>query len=267
MPARLWSALKRVLRRQLELVLRRRGLVLITPAKSTGRGFAGALRHLADCGVQPEVVYDVGAGVGTPWLYAAFPQAHFVLVEPLPQHLDALAVLARSLDAELHACAAGAAEGRCTLYSYARSSRSSLYAPTAIERRLAAHRGLCLQATPIDVPVLPLDRLRRPGAAVLKIDVEGAERAVLDGAAAVLAEVQVLIIELSVYPRTAGELGFAEMIADLDARGFRLFDIAELSYPIPDRELAYLDAIFVPQHLDLTGAWLDKPAQGFAGPD
>ncbi|MCU0754733.1 MAG: FkbM family methyltransferase [Xanthomonadales bacterium] len=225
-----------------------------------GRGFPSALQHLLHCGIRPDVVYDVGAAVGTPWLYAAFPQAHFVLVEPLPQHLELLRPLAQTLDAEVHACAAGAVEGNCTLLRYARSSRSSLHPPTRIEQELAAHRGVSLQATAIEVPMLPLDRLYRPGNAVLKIDVEGAERAVLDGATRVLGQVQLLIIELSIYPRTEGEASFAEMIGELDARGFRLFDIAELSYPIPERELAYLDALFVPHRLDPTGAWLANRA-------
>lgn len=41
------------------------------------------LRHVASLGFQPATIIDVGAAEGTPPLYAVFPKAFHVLVEPL----------------------------------------------------------------------------------------------------------------------------------------------------------------------------------------
>jgi len=72
-----------------------------------GRGYRTSLEHAINCGVRPEVVYDVGAATGTPWLYEAFPRAFHVLFEPLPSHVEVLKKSYARPNFEIHEVALG----------------------------------------------------------------------------------------------------------------------------------------------------------------
>src|SRR5262249_16832854 len=80
---------------------------------------------------------------------------------------------------------------------------------------------------------------------VLKLDVEGAEREALVGAAQTLKRVDFLIIELSVMRRHESEASFAELIALLDQYGFRLFDIPSMTQMGLRGPLVFVDMAFV----------------------
>jgi hypothetical protein len=81
---------------------------------------------------------------------------------------------------------------------------------------------------------------------VLKLDVEGAEKNVIEGATRTLRSTELLIAEVSVMRRLKDEAGFAAMIQLLDSAGFELFDIPELAQA-SDGTLRYIDAVFVPK--------------------
>jgi FkbM family methyltransferase len=67
-----------------------------------------------------------------------------------------------------------------------------------------------------------VEELLRPGErAYLKLDVQGYERTVLDGAGAALARFHALELELSVTPLYEGQPSLAEMLPLLAQRGFR----------------------------------------------
>jgi hypothetical protein len=82
---------------------------------------------------------------------------------------------------------------------------------------------------------------------VVKLDVEGGERIVLEGAQETLRQTDFLLIEISVMRRMTGELTFSEMIGYLENCGFELFDIPSLSQTNGTPQLIYLDAAFVPK--------------------
>ncbi len=50
-----------------------------------------ALQLLADKGFNPDLIMDVGAGEGTLGLYEVWPNAHYVMIEPLAHYEAALA--------------------------------------------------------------------------------------------------------------------------------------------------------------------------------
>ena len=85
-----------------------------------------------------------------------------------------------------------------------------------------------------------------PGPVVLKIDVEGAELAVLGGARECLARTELVILEGSVTPRHAGESSLVCTAHYLQQQGFVLADIVNLESFGPHRGLAYVDAVFAP---------------------
>jgi Methyltransferase FkbM domain len=59
----------------------------------------------------------------------------------------------------------------------------------------------------------------------LKIDVEGFERQVVEGAARFLEQTQFVIAEVSVSPRFEGGASSAEFIALLRSHGFEVLDV------------------------------------------
>lgn len=93
---------------------------------------------------------------------------------------------------------------------------------------------------------------------MIKIDTEGSEFEVLKGATTILDQCQLLIIELSIFHRFDGEGQFAEIVSFFHVKGFELFDIPHLWYPIRDRDLTLIDAIFVPEADRRAVQWIQR---------
>ena len=79
---------------------------------------------------------------------------------------------------------------------------------------------------------------------ILKIDAEGLDLQVLDGAGETLSTTEIVLIEASVsnpdYPNSA-----IAVIQKMDCLGFRLFDLTDLNRT-PNRNLLWLvEAVFV----------------------
>jgi FkbM family methyltransferase len=239
----------RLAKRLLQRALAPRGYELRQISEGQGRGFEAMLRHAKMQGLNPDVVYDVGAGVGTPWLYEAFPKARHILIEPLPSHLMALRPLVDRLGAQLHGVALSRTAGTQRLRVPARTTGSSLMEPSGKWFALGLNklRGLSEDVDYVDVPVTTLDSIHQGGRGVLKIDVEGAEMDVLAGGRKTLTDIDLLIMEMSVFPRLIQEPDFAQKIKDINEMGFEVFDIPALSYPIPGSSLGFIDIAFTPK--------------------
>ncbi|MBL8670239.1 MAG: FkbM family methyltransferase, partial [Alphaproteobacteria bacterium] len=80
---------------------------------------------------------------------------------------------------------------------------------------------------------------------LLKIDVQGAEDAVLRGAGAALGDMVAIYTELSVVPLYQGQRLMHEIVTDLRARGFRLVDIEPYMIDPRDACLLQVNATFV----------------------
>ena len=230
---------------------------------SIGRGFQKSLQHAVNCGIVADVVYDVGARVGTPWLYEAFPKAQHLLFEPLTIQVETLKANYLSPDFEIHQTAIGAQRGIVKLHvpsgPNARLTWSSLAKTTEEFAKFVKARGVIFETDDIDVPIAPLDDFLRDGPNVIKIDTEGSEIEVLRGAESALKSCELLILEMSIFRRMEGEGKFGEIVRYLDQRGFELFDIPVLLYPIPDRDLTLIDAFFVPSARHRAGSWISSP--------
>jgi len=236
-----------VIKNLVERVLRGFGYEL-KAVGSPPRGFPAALAHARGAGLAPRTVFDVGVGRGTPWLYAAFPDARHVLFEPLATFGADLDRLAEELNADVHRVALSNRSGTATFRRHVDfPTSSSLYDIDpqfdAYTRRVQRQHRFEEQT----VPLATLDELNRyEPPFVLKLDVEGAERDVIEGAGNTLRSTELLIAEISVMRRRRDEPVFADMIGLLDSAGFELFDIPELAQAA-DGTLRYLDAAFVPK--------------------
>ena len=126
---------------------------------------------------------DVGAGSGTPKLYAAFPDAHHVMIEPLAEFAPRLQRRVEEDGAEYVPLAAGDADGTATIHV----DKGSLWESSL----LVAGWGDAETREERTIQVATLDSLledrRWTPPFGLKIDTEGFEDRVIRGAREVLA--------------------------------------------------------------------------------
>src|SRR5438132_7811918 len=76
------------------------------------RSMADALEHLRALGFMPGTVFDVGVAEGTPDLYRVYPEAEYVLIEPLAEYEPALQGILTRLKGRYVLAAAGEEAGR-----------------------------------------------------------------------------------------------------------------------------------------------------------
>jgi FkbM family methyltransferase len=174
----------------------------------------------------PKTVIDVGVARGTPNLYDAFPEAHFVLIEPLREFEEDLKRISRRRGGEYVLAAVGAAPGRAEI----NVNPAMLYESSMLVnewRPREEHEAL--ERREVEVTTLDLLRAERgwAGPFGLKIDAEGYEHQVIEGAAELLRETQFVIAEVSITRPFSGGASFAEFIALMDRLGFAVHDLLD----------------------------------------
>ncbi|MDP2120199.1 MAG: FkbM family methyltransferase [Hoeflea sp.] len=205
--------------------------------KSAGLGHGGivarsgemkaAAAALARAGIRTRdpVLFDVGGNVGE-WTLAAkrtWPSARVHVFEPSASHLETLRPALASLEhVTVNPVALGAEAGQATLYKDA-----DITGLASMTKRDLAHVGLSMDLSEaIEVDTLDAYCARHGITSIdmLKIDVEGHELDVLKGAAAMLDQRSVAVVQFefggcNVDTRTF----FRDFYDFFDARGYRLF--------------------------------------------
>jgi FkbM family methyltransferase len=183
-------------------------------------------------GLAPTTIVDVGAGSGTPPLYAAFPSAYRVMIDPLSEHQQDVE------HGEFIVTAVGDEIGTATIELGQQSLEHST---------MAGLRGV--QAERRSVPVTTLDALWEDRAWKppfgLKVDAEGYEDRVVRGASRLLTATQFVIAEVQVAPRFRDGYSVAEFLSLLDSRGFVLRDIIDGHKGQENRGMHFMDCLFV----------------------
>ena len=205
------------------------------------RTMAAVLDNMKRLGLEPGTVIDVGVGYGTPELWEAFPRARLLLVEPIPDRFGGAAarVAAERPGAELVAAAAGAEAGRATIAVHRAPEMSSLLGAWTGDRA----------GEPREVPVVRLDDAVRerglPPPYVLKVDVEGAELSVLDGADGVLDDTEVVLLEVRLFELLPGAAQLHDVVPYMKERGFVAYDVFGGAIRLSDGALAVTNLAFV----------------------
>jgi FkbM family methyltransferase len=182
--------------------------------------------------LRPEVVFDVGVHSGTPYLYRAFPDAQFVLIDPLPVARGLVEAASPPLHYDFHPVAAGAAAGTAML-SITETQPGKGGNLSGFHDREDVSRGWISRIEHREVPVVTLDSIAAgyPGVAGIKIDTEGHELEVLTGAAETLRRADFVIVELSVTRRFANATLPSSVIARLAEAGLELRDVLNMAPP------------------------------------
>ncbi|BBH42090.1 unknown protein [Microcystis viridis NIES-102] len=205
------------------------------------------MRRLQGQGYQPDFVIDVGASHGI-WSFTVsqlFPEARYLLIDPLTSQYEQFArdyFIGNIPKAELLEVAVSNEEGGLNLQVSADFYCSSLLNPADLR-----------DYQPLEVVVTTIDRIaverQISGRGILKIDVQYAEHLVLEGAKEFIAQVDLIIAELSVIRYDEESLVISEMIHWLDQLGFRYYDeTGEWRSPI-DGTLLQKEIVFIRQDL------------------
>jgi FkbM family methyltransferase len=195
-----------------------------------------------------DLVLDVGANEGQ-WareLRAEGYSGALVSFEPFGGAFERLRAAAAGDGAwEVRRLALGDANGEVSLYVAANAGASS-----SLLRMTDAHTGAAPHAGVVDeerVPLARLDDVELPGGErlLLKLDVQGGERAVLDGASETLERVRVVECELSLVELYEGQPLFAEQLARLGDAGFELWGLQPSFADWETGRLLQVDGLFV----------------------
>jgi len=226
--------------------LRRLGLVVQRWPATRFSATDAALALLRRNGFQPDVVIDVGANRGqwTSMARETFPDAVYHLVEPQHGCLPLLKRMAEE-SPRIHVHATALTRPGVPTVVMVGGGDDQAGTGNFIPTRAASPAA----DNPTSYPSTTLDALfgnLTASRLLLKLDVEGHELAVLEGARALLQRVEVLVSEFWMF-RIDGEAmaTLPELVAALERAGFVLYDIGALHGRRSDERLMSGDAIFV----------------------
>jgi FkbM family methyltransferase len=210
----------------------------IARAKTTRNSIGEHCELLLRLGFEPGTIIDVGAADGTPGLYDYFPEADLLLIDPLEEHIPALQEIGRKhAKARIAVGAAGARAGEISINVYPdRLTGSSCMVDP------------CGVGGPRLVPMITLDQecaaRSLKGPYLVKIDTQGFELEVLRGAAAVLTQTEIVILEVSFFRLFTSNPIFSEVVAFMVEAGFELYDFLGSSTRPLDGALVQADVVF-----------------------
>ena len=226
-------------------VMKRRINALLRP---TGHAFAheGVVpsferfaEHLRKYALAPAMVFDIGIAEGTPWLYEAFPTASYILCDPTRESLPHMQKWAKSLRAQIWHFALGEEETTLEINVRREIGGSTFFKEIGKSEITARYQ----------VPVKRFDavagEIERP--ALCKIDVQGAELAVLRGMGERLRELDAVIVETSVIATIEQGPELPEVMAFMRERDFTPFEIVGITRRPLDQALPQIDLVFVPE--------------------
>lgn len=197
-----------------------------------------------------KTVIDIGANEGQflHKLYKIYPDLNYISFEPLKEPFLKLYNFAQNKK-NIHTfnVALGASKGSATIYHNSYSPSSSLLKMKNIHKEAFTYTKNEVEET---IQVAPLDEIFNNHRDIfippylVKIDVQGFEKQVLEGGAQFLKEVDSVIIELSIEQLYEGAPLFDEIYSILKSYGFRYCgNIDQLKDPNTGRFLQ-VDGLF-----------------------
>ncbi|MBE2205437.1 MAG: FkbM family methyltransferase [Chthoniobacterales bacterium] len=194
-------------------------------------------------GSGPVVLFDIGAHLGESvhYLRELFPESKIFSFEPDPGSFEKLSAK-KVPGVRYFNLALCEKDGRMAFYRNPISHTNSLvkvnsesrdsiaFTKARAENRTDVFQGMNLE---IQVPTARLDTFCRENGVshidLLKIDVQSAERVVLEGGVETLEKAKVVVVEINFFDYYERSSSFSDIEKFLHPAGFRLFSISEIS--------------------------------------
>ncbi len=191
----------------------------------------------------PKTVFDVGVGYGTYPLYEAFPDARFILVEPLNNFESSISKITTRYNCKVIRKAvsnrAGTAQINIDTSDLEKSSFDHRTPLTATGNRLE-HREV--EVTTLDTILEECADVKQP--ILLKIDTEGHELKVLQGAASLLRLTETVILEVSIAKRFEHSYEFEDLLVFMKDNGFSLLTFLDIIHARGELQPRFADIVF-----------------------
>ena len=194
--------------------------------RALGLGIAPSIEHISAMRSRDfKTIVDVGANRGQFTLFARlfFPDAKIIAFEPLAAPADTFAHLfGGDGNVELKRTAVAEVTGTASIHVMTRDDSSSLLPPQAMQEEVfdVSAAGLEIIRTQRLGEALGGSHLARP--ALLKIDVQGSELAVLKGSSDMLQSFDAIFVECSYISLYVGQALATDIVTWLAGRGFSL---------------------------------------------
>lgn len=175
-------------------------------------------KYFSGYGFTAPTIVDVGVMDGTPFLYKSFPDAKFVLVDALAESEALVAARwARKITYDFHCTGLGDKIGTAKMDVIADG-----LALSTVNARLGGSVDADVRR---EITVVPLDSIMAAytGPFGLKIDTEGNELSVLQGATETLRHCEFVITETSIKKRFEGGYRFSDVVAFMASQGFEVY--------------------------------------------
>jgi FkbM family methyltransferase len=185
----------------------------------------------------PATMVDVGAFEGgwSGMVRRIWPASRMVMVEPNVAKQPALRELAAALPATLHCELLGARDGEQVSFHVMESGSSVLAERSGVPRTMETRTLRTLDAL-----------LGSPeGPVLLKIDAQGYELRILEGAPKLLARAEAVLLEVALIEINEGAPLLHDVVAFMKAREFVAYDVLEIHRRPLDGALNQVDVLFV----------------------
>lgn len=208
---------------------------------TTRENMAESAEHLKSVGFYPDLVIDAGAADGTPPLQECFKESRFFWIEPLDDFKENLEALKQKYNGDYLLAAVGKQPGELTLYVSSDKMGNSLLVqndgtPSQQEKKVSV---VTLADLAAKHSFTSYEKI------LLKIDVQGFELEVLEGAADFIEKIDVIMLEVSFFRFSQGCPDFYDVIIYMKKKGFVVYDMfGGINRPL-DMALGQKDLVFV----------------------
>lgn len=199
-----------------------------------------SLQHILSLNYYPKIIIDVGAGYGTWPLLKVFPKSRFLWIEPLIEFENALKKLSEKYNGQFVIAAAGKFDGTIPI-------KVAPYLFGGSLRYDKSDKSLLREIKVVRLDSL-IDKYDFRDDILLKVDVEGYELEVLEGAQELLQGCEIVILEVSLFNYTKEHPDFYEVIDYMKKRKFVVYDIFGGHNRPLDKALAQKDILFVKEN-------------------
>ncbi|ADI39139.1 FkbM family methyltransferase [Waddlia chondrophila] len=199
---------------------------------------AERLNFLKQKGFDPKIIYDIGAyhGLWSKNIQRVFPNAQFHLFEANASHQDLL----RATQMPFYIALLGDSDKAAVFYSNDSTGDSVLREQTKY------YQDECCQSKVLPMTTLGslVKKNNIPLPDLIKMDVQGAEKIILQGSPEVVTHAQVIILETKILEYNEDAPLILEIMNLMQNLGYRALDILELHY-LPTGELNEMDVLFI----------------------